>query len=346
MILKTLNFHITNRCNMLCKHCLYSSGEKNIKEMSFNEIKQLINDFAIISNYQGTINLYGGEPLLRSDIFEIIDFAKSNKLNVGMTTNINVSDAILIRLSKSDISRITIDLDGGSSFTHDWLRNKIGHFEKSINAIKLFISSKKYTSVNSVMNKKNIHETESILDMCKKLNVNSINFYLFTPIGRGISIKDVMLGPEEWLLVRNRVINWIKRNKPKFGIIWECAYENILSQDNLHASLCERYSSEVVDVRCDGNVYFCGLLLAIDRISLGSIKEKKLGIILNNREKLRIKKKFGCVALALQENSNLDNLIDPRKSTNTIIPGCPYNWEMLCGDNRIIKDKFVHVVDT
>ena len=81
--IKTLNLHLTNRCNMRCRHCLYSAGEKKIEEMNYEEIKKLINEFAELSKKRGTLNLFGGEVFLRKDIFKIINLALYKSLILG-----------------------------------------------------------------------------------------------------------------------------------------------------------------------------------------------------------------------------------------------------------------------
>ena len=101
--LKTLNLHFTNRCNMRCRHCLYSAGERKIKEMNFQGIKKLIKEFADISDKQGVFNMFGGEIFLRKDIFDIIDYAILLGLAIGITTNANLSIETIKKIIKSVI---------------------------------------------------------------------------------------------------------------------------------------------------------------------------------------------------------------------------------------------------
>lgn len=346
MELTTLNFHLTNNCNLRCKHCLYSSGEFSIVEMDFNLIRKFLIEFAGLSENQGTLNLYGGETLLRKDIFDIISFADKLGLKVGMTTNINVSKDILEKLAHSNIQRITVDMDGANPDTHDWLRNKQGHFKQTVSAIKLFKQYDKFVSVNSVLHLKNIDQVESILDLCKKLRIDSISFYLFTPLGRGKNIKRLLIGPEQWQEARERTLKWIKGNSPNFDIIWERSYEDKNKLSELPHSLCDGFPSKVIDVRCDGKVYFCGLLISVDGQSLGNIQKQSLKQIIGKRKQFAIKNKSGCAALALSvQRLKHKKLIDPRKSTKNLVPVCPYDWGVLSGNKTKIVNKFVHVDD-
>lgn len=339
--LKTLNLHLTNRCNMRCRHCLYSAGEQKIEEMSFREIKKLAKEFVDISGKQGTLNLFGGEVFLRKDIFDIIDYVISLGLTIGITTNANLPKEIIKEIIKREIGRLSIDINGANSNSHDWLRNKKGHFRQSIEIIQTFVKSGKFTASNIILHRNNIQEIERILALCQQMGVNSISCYLFTPLGRGKNIKDLTLGPTEWKKAREKVKKWISNNSPKFGIIWERAYEYLDRIDDLPLSPCRGKPSDVIDIRCDGNVYYCGLLSAVDFDSLGNVKKETLTVILNRRKKYAIKIKSGCAALAYDYNP--ERLIDPRPSTNKITPVCPYDWELLSGSLPNLKRKFTYI---
>ena len=65
-----INLHITERCNCRCRMCDIWNFTACTKELSTDEITELIDD----AKDMGTliISLGGGEPLLREDIFEII----------------------------------------------------------------------------------------------------------------------------------------------------------------------------------------------------------------------------------------------------------------------------------
>lgn len=314
-----------------------------INELKTPEILKIIKEFARLSKNKGTVNLYGGETLLMRDIFKIIQEAKDEKLQVGITTNVNVSDAKLEKLAKMDVSRITVDLDGGKSSTHDWLRNKKGHFEQSKKAIQYFLKKGKYVSVNSVLHRKNANEIEMILSLCKELGIDSVSFYLFTPLGRGWNIKKQVIGPEEWFNIRERVTTWIEENEPQFNIIWEKSYAQ--KDAKCEKRLCEGFESQVLDVRCDGKVYFCGLLISVDGNSFGDLKKERVGDILKKRKDCCFAQGTGCSALAMQNENKTGKLEDMRENFNDIVPVCPYDWEILSGNKSKIQRKFVHVDD-
>ena len=89
-------WHLTNRCNKRCSHC-YQEGYQN-KEFTTEELLDIGNQYLELLdtynrlyniNCKGHINITGGEPFLREDIFEILDFFRENKgkITFGILTN-------------------------------------------------------------------------------------------------------------------------------------------------------------------------------------------------------------------------------------------------------------------
>lgn len=332
MKLKTLNFHLTNRCNMRCRHCLYSCGEEKIDEMNLQEVKKIIKEFAEISKKKGTINMFGGEIFLRKDIFDIIDYAISLGIAVGITTNANLSEKTIKEIIKRKINRLSVDIDGADSNSHDWLRNKEGHFCQSLKVIKAFVRSGKFTTSNIILHLGNVQEIERILDLCQKIGINSISCYLFTPLGRGNKIKDLVIDPIKWKETRRRVKEWIDANSPNFAVIWERSYKYDTNKNaDLSSSLCYDKSNDAINVRCDGNVYYCCLLFGKDFGYIGNLRKETLRKIIANRKKGIIKISIGCPALVYNHN--------PMK----IVPFCPYDWEVLYSPIKNLKDKFAYI---
>ncbi|WP_069997869.1 radical SAM protein [Cellulosilyticum sp. I15G10I2] len=331
MNIEHLDFHITNKCNMLCKHCLFSSGEKDMEELTYNEIKQVLIDFADISNSKGSVNLFGGEPLLRKDIFEIIKLSDELGLNVGITTNANFEESTIEKLKEFKNLLVKVDLDGGNAKTHDWLRNKKGHFDNIIKIIKNYKKSDLKVNVTTVLHKKNVNEIEIILNLCNELNINAIMFFYFTPLGRGNEIKEIQLEADEWIAARDRVIYWIRHYKPSFNIIWENSFYTQSESDNYKDyKICNKLLSSI-NIMSNGNVHYCGLLGSVNALPLGNIRKDSLKTIIESSKFKNYKKFNGCPALAIQDKNIKKNeqLKDPRKTTNNIFQSCSYICKLL-----------------
>ncbi|MFH0832610.1 MAG: radical SAM protein [Candidatus Aenigmatarchaeota archaeon] len=122
-------FHEINfSCNLRCKYC--GLPKNRIKEMSTNQIKKAIDEF---SNAGTKVwNFTGGEPLLRKDIGELINYAKDCGLFVMLTTNGVLFEKMYNELK--NIDRIFMSLNGSKEI-HEKTKGR-GTYEKVIESIK------------------------------------------------------------------------------------------------------------------------------------------------------------------------------------------------------------------
>lgn len=176
-------WEITSLCNLRCEHCLSSAGETLPNELSTEEAMGLLDYLEAIKVFN--INLSGGEPLMRPDIFDIIDYASKKKFSIDLLTNgASITEKVLNRLEDSNIFNVQVSIDGIGE-THDKFRGRKGTYERAINAIKLLKDSKYNVSISSTVTKLNMSEIPRIIDMAIDLGIPSFKTTLFMPAGRG-----------------------------------------------------------------------------------------------------------------------------------------------------------------
>ncbi len=124
--LNELWIHTNNSCNLTCSHCLVNSSPNEDKGLSTETIKKIIDEAVIL----GTTRFYftGGEPFMRKDIFELIDYVCNHKESelIMLTNGTLLKGKTIERLQKFDKERlkIQISLDGSRPETNDPLRGK------------------------------------------------------------------------------------------------------------------------------------------------------------------------------------------------------------------------------
>jgi MoaA/NifB/PqqE/SkfB family radical SAM enzyme len=359
MPLSAVNFHITNRCPLDCAHCLYDSGRSPLAEADTTTAILWIDQFADACGNNGTLNLFGGEPLLRADVLELIARGTHRGMRVGITTSASAGRGRFRRLLRTKVERITIDLHGATEATHDRIRRLPGHFVKSVAALQEIAASGHKACVNVPLARYNSLEIPQILDLAKSLGVYAVSFYLLSPAGRGTGLLRDVMGPDEWLTARKVVMRWLNeagREAPL--VIWERAYEERRLLSNLRRSMCRDPDADSVDVRSDGVVFACGLLMSVDGLivndagfGLGNLNQTCLSDILKARAALVVAgDDTGCPALACHANPSLAThrtaswcALDPRKETHAIAKICPYDWQELNNFESLARAHFVHV---
>ncbi len=335
---------------MLCRHCLYSSEEKILDEVETSILLSTISEFQRIATKGPTLNLFGGEPLMRKDIFDIINYSESLGISVGITTNATIGGDRVRRLKASQISRISIDLHGSNAVQHDWLRSEDGHFEKSVAAISEYADAGKEVSVNCVLHSGNIGSVEDVLEFASRLPIKSVSFYLFSPVGRGKTMSKQLVSGKAWKDAHLKTLRFLADRNPSFVVVWERAYEERSAVKDLPKPMCHGNPSEALDIRCDGNVYYCGLLMSADAPlidadahCLGNISKDSLTKILGRRKEKAFDLEHVCPALALHNSIGQEGLVDPRVAQGDILPTCPYDWTLLGGKEERYKKKFAHI---
>jgi len=173
---------ITHRCNLKCNVCEIRK-DKPIQEYTLEEIKKLINE-AIDWGVEEFV-LSGGEPLIRGDIFEILDFVEDRNYHIGVLTNGIILDEDFINkllpyLISGSLS-LSISLDALSPAIHDEIRGAEGAFEKTTFSLKRLSQLKKihpeinFNTISIILNE-NLEELLELAVFLKSLNVNSIQF--------------------------------------------------------------------------------------------------------------------------------------------------------------------------
>lgn len=109
--------YLTEKCNLNCKYCF--EKQKGEKELTFEDVKTIMDREAELGSKNCILTLFGGEPLLKKDlIFDIVNYAKKlekeNKIRFkySITTNGTLIDEAFLKLAKENDFFIGYSLDG------------------------------------------------------------------------------------------------------------------------------------------------------------------------------------------------------------------------------------------
>ena len=96
-----LTWELTYACNLACVHCLSSSGRRDPRELTTDECKAVIDELQRMQVFY--VNIGGGEPTVRRDFWELLDYATSHQVGVKFSTNgSRITPEIAARLAASD----------------------------------------------------------------------------------------------------------------------------------------------------------------------------------------------------------------------------------------------------
>ena len=172
---------LTNECNLRCSHCGNENREKKGNELTQEEWFKIIDECSEMGVF--VFNASGGEPFVRKDWYEILNYARKKGIEIGITSNGTlINERIALKLKKLDIFIIHLSLDGiGKS--HDSFRNQKGVFEKVVKTIRLLEKHKIPFGVTSAISKRNFENVDKLKEFIKKNKIASWEIYYAIPLG-------------------------------------------------------------------------------------------------------------------------------------------------------------------
>ena len=270
---------INNECNLNCKHCRVSEKNDNEK-LSLKEAKNLLAECW----YNGItmLNLSGGEPFLRNDIFEILDYAQKFEDIVITTNGTLLNDEKCKKLSEYKKS---ISLDGLEE-THDKFRCKKGAFKKVVNTLPILNKYNIKYAIKYTLSKETAKDAVELLNLVAKLGAKEFN--VRRVIVAGNANKDMVLSNEDYKnIIRELIQNCRKLNVkfrtgdplliPIFSEEWGIDIKND-DLSKIYAG-CQA-GDEIIYIDYKGNVGACSYIPKF----ADNIKEKSLDEILQTNK--------------------------------------------------------------
>ena len=80
-----LTWELTYACNLACVHCLSSSGRRDPRELTTAECRAVIDELERMQVFY--VNIGGGEPTVRPDFWDLVDYATAHRVGVKFSTN-------------------------------------------------------------------------------------------------------------------------------------------------------------------------------------------------------------------------------------------------------------------
>jgi len=190
-------WNMTKRCNLKCVHCYAHAKDAFFKgnELTTEEGKRLIDDLA---SFGSPVMLFsGGEPVLRADLPELIDYAVKKGMRAVISTNGTLITEEKARIfAKFSLSYIGVSLDGIGD-VNDSFRGVKGAYDKAIAGIRNAKKAGIKVGLRFTIHKHNYKEIPKIFDLIEKEGIERACFYHLVYAGRGSELINEDLSHEE-----------------------------------------------------------------------------------------------------------------------------------------------------
>ena len=250
-----LQWHITNQCDLNCKHC-YDRSKR--EEPLFEEAEKIMEDFYLFCfkfSVYPQITFTGGNPFLHKNFIQIYKKASEMGIITGILGN-PVSEEKLARINEiQKPSFYQVSLEGLENY-NDYIRGK-GHFKKTINFLKLLKKYNIHSNVMLTLHKENINQ---VFDLIEKLEgiADSFTFNRLSLVGEGKNLN--LFTKEEYI---DFLKKYIKISKTKDFVRLKDNLINVLlyKDENIVFGGCTGFGCgaafNFVALLPDGEVHAC-----------------------------------------------------------------------------------------
>lgn len=209
-----LQWHILNRCNLRCLHC-YQDDFTSKEELSFKDLmkvyENLIKSMEIL-NTTLNVALTGGEPFLYKNLFDLMEkLEREERVKAFyIITNGHFLTEFARDLKKfRKLKDVKVSLDGFSEEENDRIRGK-GSFIRAMEGIEELKEKRIKTILMFTLMKSNLKEIKNLISFMKAFGLDGAIVERFIPLGKGLRIREELLGFEEWKEVCLEILKKLK----------------------------------------------------------------------------------------------------------------------------------------
>jgi len=185
-----VQWHLTERCNLNCTHCYQTGGRSD--ELSIAEIGEALTEItAMIDSWQAaygleferSLNVTGGEPLLRRDLFEILALMRDQGFALYLLSNGTLIDPEKARqLAALQVAGVQVSIEGPKEI-HDQIRGQ-GSFVAACRGVSDLLAAGLQVTLNATLSEINADCFGEIIEIADKLGAQRLGFSRLVPSGR------------------------------------------------------------------------------------------------------------------------------------------------------------------
>ncbi|MBM7855571.1 putative heme d1 biosynthesis radical SAM protein NirJ2 [Desulfohalotomaculum tongense] len=200
-----VSWNTTNACNMYCEHCYRDAGAKVEEELNTEEGKALIDE--IVKAGFKILIFSGGEPLMRDDIFELVEYARFKGLRPVLGTNGTLITPQVARLlKKAGAMGVGISLDSVDAAKHNRFRNAENAWQDALQGMRSCREAGLPFQIHTTVVDWNYDEVEELTDLAVKEGAVAHHIFFLVPTGRAVNIEQESLRAEQYEKLLHRIM--------------------------------------------------------------------------------------------------------------------------------------------
>ncbi len=152
----------TDQCEFQCGHCSLTTGQSKGEPLSTKEMLKTIDTLSILGCE--VFSITGGNPFIREDLFEVLQYAKKKGMKVSLTTHVNELEECKQQINELKVDSILFSVDGYRD-KHDQIRGRAGDYEKALRCVHLSYERElPIIGVIITLLEENVHDIDKIIE--------------------------------------------------------------------------------------------------------------------------------------------------------------------------------------
>jgi mycofactocin radical SAM maturase len=186
-----LTWELTYACNLECAHCLSSSGRRDPRELSTEQCRAVIDELQRMQVFY--VNIGGGEPTIRPDFWELLQYAVDHHVGVKFSTNgVRITPERARWLASPACGGyvdVQISLDGATAEVNDFVRGP-GSYDTALAALQnLQDAGFADAKLSVVCTRQNIGQLDEFKALADRFGA-TLRLTRLRPSGRGADVWD------------------------------------------------------------------------------------------------------------------------------------------------------------
>lgn len=181
---ETVSFEITRNCKCKCEHCVVSGGEG---DLDIDTIKHAIDE--VLDMGAIVIVFTEGDPMLREEIYELINYVDKDRAIVNMyTPGTEMTPENARKLKEAGLNTLLVSIYSTDPTKHDAVRRLDGAFDMATKAMKIGLDAGLLVTMATHVSPKNIGELPQMYELARELGVHEFSLWESVPKKPGDAI--------------------------------------------------------------------------------------------------------------------------------------------------------------
>lgn len=178
----TVVWQLTRTCDLACAHCMTLPARAQTPELTTYEAYRTVDQIALFTPERFVIS--GGDPLARTDIFELVQYARRR----GMKPAVNVSPTRRLTadnvnsLRANGLTSLIFSINGSSAARHDAIGMVPESFSNTVRALRWARDARLGIEINTVVTRDNVTDLAAIAEMIDAFRIDAWNVHFLVPL--------------------------------------------------------------------------------------------------------------------------------------------------------------------